>query len=349
MPESYFHRINRQTQTRMWLNNPIGTEIDPAIAAGAINCTTNPAYCARLIASEPGFIHGIIDKVIQTESDDGAAAEVVYRQASARIAEQFLPLFRASNGAHGFVTIQGDPKRDDDADYIVAEALRHRAAGPNVMAKIPVNQAGLIAIERLAQMDVPICATEIFGIAQAISVDTAYRRAVTRIGRRPSLFVTHITGIFDRYMNDYVKRNGIQISPEVLDQAGWAVAHEQYRVSKQQGHFGLMLGGGALHTRHFTEMVGGDMHVTLNWNISRALIDADSPIVSRINEPAPAAVVAELSAKLPAFRQAMNPDGLMEEEYKDYGPLVMFRNMFLEGYGQLVDEVAKRRTLVGVR
>jgi len=45
----YFHRVAAQTTTRLWINNPTGEEADLAIEAGAIGCTTNPAYCARLL------------------------------------------------------------------------------------------------------------------------------------------------------------------------------------------------------------------------------------------------------------------------------------------------------------
>jgi transaldolase len=349
MPEAYFHRVSSETQTRMWLNNPIGPEIDQAIATGAISCTTNPAYCARLLGEEPDFIHQIIEDVASHQPDDDLAAEQVYQRACARITASFLPLFQYSGGEQGFVTIQGDPRRDDDPEYIVAEALRHMRVAPNVMAKIPAHQAGIVAIERLAGMGIPICATEIFGVAQAISVDEAYKRAVAKTSKKPALFVTHITGIFDRYLSEYVKQNSIEIAPEVLEQAGSVVAREQYWVAKQLGQSGLMLGGGALHTQHFTEMVGGDMHVTLNWNISQALIEANGPVTARIDQPASPAIVAELSAKLPAFRQAMDPNGLRPEEFKDYGPLVLFRNMFIDGYGKLVSAVAKSRTAAGVR
>lgn len=349
MLTGYFHRVTQETDTRFWINNPTLGEVEAALAAGAVSCTTNPAFCARLIADDGEYVRRIIDGVVPFVDDDDAAAERVYQRACAPIAERFLPLYEASGGAGGFVTIQGDPRRDDDPDFIVDEALRHRQVSRNVMAKIPAHQAGIAAIEALVERDVPICATEIFSVAQAICVGEAYRRASRKSGKQPPLFVTHITGIFDKYLSEYVQSHSIDIAPEVLAHAGWAAAHEQYRVSKERGYAGIMLGGGALNTSHFTEMVGGDMHVTLNWSIAQELIAADGPVASCIDVPAPKAMVEELSAKLPAFRQALPADGLSIEGFKDYGPLVLFRNMFLQGYGRLVQEIGARRAAKAVR
>jgi transaldolase len=181
-----------------------------------------------------------------------------------------------------------------------------------------------------------------------VAVGETYQQAVQRSGNRPPFYVTHITGWFDKYAAEYVKREHIDISPEVLVQAGWAVAHEQYRVYKEYGYEGIMLGGGALDTLHFTEMVGGDAHVTLNWNISEKLIATDPPVVSRLRVPASKEVVEELCQKLPVFRQALTVDGVFIEEFKNFGPLVLFRNMFLQGYGRLVQEIGARRVASGI-
>ena len=348
MAKGYFHRVAQETNTRMWLNNPTRREVEEAIPAGAVSCTTNPAFCARLIADEPEHLRGIIDEVIKVASSDDVAAELVYQKASSYTVEGFLPIYEASEGTSGFVTIQGSPFCDEDSDYIIKEALRHRKVGKNVMAKIPAHEAGIQAIENLVEKNIPVCATEIFSVAQAVVVGATYQRATKKSGNHPPFYVTHITGWFDKYMAEFVKRERISIAPEVLIQAGWVVAHEQYRVYKERGYEGIMLGGGALDTLHFTEMVGGDVHVTLNWNISEKLIAADGPVVSRIHVPAPKEVVEELSQKLPDFRQALAIDGLSTEEFKDFGPLVLFRNMFIQGYGRLVQEIGARRAARGI-
>ena len=159
--DGYFHRVRRQTGTRFWINNPTGEEIDWALAAGAISCTTNPAYCARLLASEPDYVNGLIDTVIREIPDCEGAAPVVYQRSAQRLLERFLPSYERSGGRSGFVTLQGDPRREDDADSVIRFAVENSRLGPNIMAKIPVIQSGLEAIEGCVARNIPICATEV--------------------------------------------------------------------------------------------------------------------------------------------------------------------------------------------
>jgi transaldolase len=151
MGEEYFQRMTRQTPTRFWINNPTFEEVDLAIASGAISCTTNPAFCARMLnaKSESAYTLTIIDKVVQQTSEDKKAAEFVMQHLVKRIAEKFLPLYIRLPGLEGFVSIQGNPNDDEDPSVIVEEALRFRKVEKNIIAKIPMTQAGMRAIEIL--------------------------------------------------------------------------------------------------------------------------------------------------------------------------------------------------------
>ncbi|HYL79215.1 MAG TPA: hypothetical protein VEU07_00295, partial [Candidatus Acidoferrum sp.] len=84
MGTGYFHRVNAETPTRFWINNPTAKDVEQSLQAGAINCTTNPSYCSKLLQSEPQYIRGVIDGVVTEEKDNDIAAERVYHQASAR-------------------------------------------------------------------------------------------------------------------------------------------------------------------------------------------------------------------------------------------------------------------------
>lgn len=79
-----------------------------------------------------------MDKIVREVEDNDAAADEVYLAASKRMMEMFLPLHRSSGGTQGFVTIQDDPRRDDDPDAIVNAALRGQALGPRSRLSSPV-------------------------------------------------------------------------------------------------------------------------------------------------------------------------------------------------------------------
>jgi len=344
MGTGYFQRVHTETPTRFWVNNPSQSDTEQAIAAGAVACTTNPSYCAKLLQSEPTYIRGVIDRVVQEVKDNDEAAERVYHEASARIMRMFLPVYEQSQRTLGFVTIQDDPRADDDTEHIVDVTMRCCKLGPNFMTKIPVIESGMAAIEELVTRNIPICATEVFGVAQAVAMAEAYERAAKKSGHRPPFYLTHITGIFDQYMAETVKAERIAIAPAILQQAGCIIAKRQYTVIKQRFPKMVMLGGGARGTYHFTEFVGGAMHITINWSTAEELIAANPPVASRIDAPTPAEVVHELRAKVPGFWRAYDDDGLAAKEFKDFGPLMYFRAMFLNGYARLLDEVAERRS-----
>ena len=50
------------------------------------------------------------------------------------------------------------------------------------------------------------------------------------------------------------------------------------------------IGGGARGLHHFTELVGGDVNLTINWvGTADALLEQNPPVISRIFNPVPAA------------------------------------------------------------
>ena len=343
MSSEYFHNLHDKTKTRFWINNPSGEDLKNALTSGAINCTTNPAYCSKLIKSDQEYLHSIIDEVIRETRDIEEAAILVYQKASTRVMEAMLPLYEESRGQCGFVTMQDDPRKDEQTEAVIEAAKRNRKLSKNFMAKIPVIKGGVEALKWCVAENIPICATEVFSISQAVYMCELYEQAVNATGNQPPFFVTHITGIFDEYLKKTAKREGIEISAEVLSQAGSAVGRKEYHMLKERGYHTVMLGGGARGLEHFTEFVGGDVHITINWSTAWELIEAGTPIVSRIDAETPQPVIDELSEKFPDFKKAYEDDGLPLEEFAAYGPVQLFRNSFLNGYHLLLAEIAARR------
>jgi transaldolase len=175
-----------------------------------------------------------------------------------------------------------------------------------------------------------------------------YESTPTRMWINNPFFITHITGIFDEYLQKSCRRLQVDIDEKVLAQAGCAVARKEYRLVKEKGYKTIMLGGGARALYHFTEMVGGDIHVTINWRDVDALIKQDGAIEARIDTETPAEVIEELCEKIEVFRQAYLEDGLKREEYADYGPVQLFRNSFMMGWFTLLAEVSKRRNALAI-
>lgn len=285
-------------------------------------------------ADAAGKVVGVASKAVALRA---TIAREVQRELVRPVAELFLPQYRSSHGTNGFVSIQSDPFAEEDAGAIIEAAHADRALSPNIIAKIPVTASGLEAIETLVAEDVPIIATEVMSIAQVVAACETYRRAAARSGRQPPLYVTHITGIFDEHLAAAVRDGGIDIAPDVLWAAGIAVARKQFRVMRERGYPGIVLGGGARGLHHFTELVGENAHVTINWaGTADELIRTNPVVVSRAGSPVPDFVIDELLGKLEDFRKAYSSDGLRVEEFKDFGPVARFRKSFEEGWETLL-------------
>lgn len=339
--KGYFHRVNEQTPTRFWINNPTRAEARLAIGAGAVGCTTNPTHTAKMLASADGEMAAAnLKKAVVQAKNASEAAALTQRMMVSDLMEEFLPVFRSGSAGYGYVSIQGDPYAESDPGNIISEALEDRKLGPNAIVKIPVTRAGLEAIEWLSEKNVPIIATEIMGIAQMIAVCEASLKARRKSGCTPALFVTHITGIFDEYLQGVAAKANAGVSPDSLYQAGAIVARKQYRLMKERSYPGVMLCGGSRGLQHFTEMVGGDAHVTINWvGTADKLIEQDAPVLCRMDERAPEGVVDELLRKLPDFSRAWFSDGLDVNEFADYGPVALFRSQFIAGWDKLLAAV----------
>ncbi len=343
MAKNFFTRLKQETPTRLWINNPTVSEVKLAIEHGAVSCTTNPTYGASMIRRDGEFARSVIRECLKQSHDNTVVADLTQQRLVARILPMFRPIFAASNGWDGVVSIQGDPRLDTDPDHILGEAFRYRSLGSNFIAKIPATAAGLKAMEVLIEDGIPVIATEVFGLPQMVAACEVYRRAAARGGRRPVFYVTHITGIFDEHLKEYVEKQGIQIAPETLAVAGATVARRQYRIMKERGYDGILLGGGARGTHHFTDFVGGEFHITINWSTAEEILALNPPVTNQIALETPRALIAELEQKLPDFRKAWREGELAVEEFAEYGPVQRFRQQFIRGWNQLLDAIKEER------
>jgi transaldolase len=344
--KGYFHRVQDETPTRFWINNPTLAQAKLAIEAGAQGCTTNPSYVSKLFSSEEDMrvVKRTIDLLISYEKNDSVVAAKVQGVMVRRLADLFLPLYKASKGSAGFVTVQGDPFEERSVEAIIREGVENRRLSENIMVKVPVTETGIEAIKYFVQQNIPIMATEVMGISQAVSICEAYKAASASSGKAPVFYVTHITGILDDYFKAYAAERGIRVSPEALRWAGLAIAKREYALLQERGYPTTMIGGGARKLEDFTELVGGKLAVTINWEgTADILIEQNGPVVSKIDVSVPEAIVTELKSAMPDFVRAWTIDGMKPSEYYDFGGVTLFRTSFMKGWKKLLDLIAERR------
>lgn len=346
MKQDYFHRVATLTPTKMWINNVTPEEADLAIAAGAMGCTQNPSYTWKMLTHETGKDHALalLDETLKESADDNEVECILQRKLVKRVAERFMTVYNRTNGRHGYVSIQGDPIHEEDPQVIIDEGRKNRAMSPNVMIKIPATKAGLEAMGVLIEENTPLNATEIMGLSQVIDVCEMYRQITAKTKTYPIMYYSLITGIYDEWLHQEVAAQGIEINPDILYQAGMVVAKKVYRLVHDRGYPLGFIGGGVRGLQHFTEMVGGDVCITMNWGgQAEELLKLNQPVVARLFNPVQDHVLDELLTKVPAFRQAYMEDGLEVDEYEEYGPVRYFRDMFISAWQNTLKLIAERR------
>jgi transaldolase len=316
-----------------------------AIEAGATGCTQNPTYVWKIMQNEEEKQHILseLNSLLKEEPDDNKVLISLQRNLVSKIAKIFLPMFTESHGKMGYVSIQGDPFKED-VESILQSARYNREAGYNIMAKVPATEDGLEAIKILAAECVPINATEIMAVQQALDVCEIYKKATAGLKNPAPLYISVITGIYDEYLQRYVRDKNIDICPDILWQAGISIAKKIYWMVKERNYPVGFIGGGARGLHHFTEMVGSEYCITINWEgMANELIKLNPMVVQRFYQQTPFSVEDELLQKVEDFRRAFLTNAIQKHEYEEFGPVVYFRRSFEKAWANALDFIKERR------
>ena len=345
----YFHRIAGQTPTRLWINNATPAQAGAALELGAVGATTNPTYAARLLREDPESIALLEQAIRETNSDDEAADRFLMAAVS-RLMDVFLPIHERTRGAFGHVAIQGDPRVNADTDAILDGASRYLALGENIIIKVPATSAGARALEELTSMNVPTIATLGFSVDQALCMADAYGKASEKSGNQPRCYVTYIAGILDECLAEDSEMLGHPVPGAWVDQAGCQGTRVAHRLFRERGYEAVLMGGGARGARHFTELVGGNLHITIGWSLADELARGDGPVEERIDTEISEEVEAGLAVHLPDYVRASRPGSLRPDEFVGFRPVAAFQRTFLDAVDVMLDTIEETRTkLEGVK
>jgi transaldolase len=181
-------------------------------------------------------------------------------------------------------------------------------------------------------------------MAQVRDLCETYMSVSKRSGKRPKMYLSHIAGIYDDYLQNYVKKHNIDIYPDILMQGGLSIVRKAYQYLRENHYPITLIGGGARGLHHFTEMIGGDCVVTINWRgTADVLLKEDPPVVWRLFNPVPKHVIEELSAKLPDYRRGYIDNGLGVDDYEEFGPVELFRSSFVGSWKRVLGLIAEMR------
>jgi len=142
---------------------------------GVSGVTTNPTIFARAISDSDAYAGQIRDLKLRQVPADQALRELTasdVRQAC----DVLRPVYEATSGVDGRVSIEVDPRIAHDTGRTVAEAraLWWLAGRPNLFIKIPAARQGLPAITACLAEGISINVTLIFSLARYAEVIEAF-------------------------------------------------------------------------------------------------------------------------------------------------------------------------------
>jgi transaldolase len=144
-------------------------------AGTVVGVTTNPSIFRAAIGSGAGYEEQLADLAVRGVTVDEAVRMMT--TADVRAAADILdPVYRATGGQDGRVSLEVDPRLAHDTAATVAEArqLAWLVDRPNVMIKIPATKAGLPAITEVVGAGISVNVTLIFSLERYREVMDAY-------------------------------------------------------------------------------------------------------------------------------------------------------------------------------
>jgi len=144
-------------------------------ADGLAGLTSNPAIFAKAIG-QTGQYDDALRARLGERLDTKALYEALALEDVQAAADIFSPVYSATRGRDGYVSLEVSPHLADDAAATVEEAQRLWAAfdRPNAMIKVPATRAGLEAIRTLIAEGINVNVTLIFGLTRYREVVEAF-------------------------------------------------------------------------------------------------------------------------------------------------------------------------------
>ncbi|MCS7030800.1 MAG: transaldolase [Gloeomargarita sp. SKYG116] len=201
----------------IWMDNLsrnliVSGELQRLITArGICGITSNPTIFQKAIAG-----NAIYDADIVAGAKAGLSVEQIYESLVFKDIQDacdiFRPIYDASQGVDGYVSIEVPPQLARDTEGTVREALRYFQTinRPNVMIKIPGTPEGLVAVERVIAAGVNVNITLLFSVQSYVETAWAYIRGlearvergepIDRIASVASFFLSRIDTKVDKLL-----------------------------------------------------------------------------------------------------------------------------------------------------
>ena len=194
--------------------------------------TSNPTIFEKAISGADFY-----DDAIRHKAAAGASTEALFYELAledlTEAADVFRPIYDATDGADGWVSLEVSPLLAADTVGSIAAAIQihARAARPNLFVKIPGTHAGLPAIEEAVYRGVPINVTLLFSADQYLAAADAYMRGIERrLSEARDVCIRSVASLF---VSRWDVAGNPQLPSYLHNRLGIAVAGQTYRAYRQ--------------------------------------------------------------------------------------------------------------------
>jgi transaldolase len=194
--------------------------------------TSNPTIFDNAIKDGDAYDDSIRQKAAAGKAGEGLFFELALEDL-VQAAELFRPVYQATDGIDGWVSLEVSPLLADDTAATVKAAieLHGRAQRPNLFIKIPGTPAGIPAIEQTIFAGVPVNVTLLFSCEQYLAAAEAYMRGIERrVAADLDPKVDSVASIFVSRWD--VAVNG-KVPPELQNRLGIAIAKRTYQAYRE--------------------------------------------------------------------------------------------------------------------
>ncbi len=213
-----------------------------------VGMTSNPTIFDKAISGSPDYDEQIRQLVTSGVTDPTQIFWTLAIDDIRAAADVLRPIYDATEGGDGFVSLEVSPLLANDTQGTIAEARRlfSTVNRPNLMVKIPATAEGMTAIEQMTYEGVNINVTLIFALEAYRQVTEAYIRGLERrqaegkpvkgIASVASFFVSRVDTKVDKLLDAQIEASKDPAATarlrSLLGRAGIAnskMAYEQFR------------------------------------------------------------------------------------------------------------------------
>jgi transaldolase len=348
MTRSPLARTVAETATDIWNDSCAVDELEYAIANGATGATANPTIVHDVWKADPAHWR---DRVRALAGQNPAWNEVdlawaVVAEMSVRGARLLEPIFAREGGRKGRLSVQTNPTLFRDRRAMVDQAVGFDRLASNIIVKFPATVAGIAAMEEASRRGISVNATVSISVAQAVAAAEAVERGIAAraaAGEPTDTMgpvITLMMGRVEDWLRVLTERDAIVVDPAALPWSGVAVFKRAYEIFRERGFRARLLGAAIRHHYHWSELIGGDVVITMPASWQRRFNASDIEVRPRIDDPVDPGIVAELSRAFPDFERGLEPEGLTVTEFDTYGPTVRTLRAFIASYHDLLHAVS---------